>query len=190
MTVTRIQATKVVTQTFPNTTLTSFDIPRPQTTTPAQVPYAEGSDHVVEPPARDDFSAGHCTVELPATLKLANVYCRTVEIRKILPPAQKGVQGPATAYYPTGAPTDTGHVRFIVNETTDVLPTASDAFLDLMGEPHATVSTTVRSFPGITLREGEFIRMSLYNNSGGALTDQVITANYKFGLNQQDTGRP
>jgi len=189
MTVTRIQATKVVTQTFPNTTLTSFDIPRPQTTTPAQVPYAEGSDHVVEPPARDDFSAGHCTVELPATLKLANVYCRTVEIRKALPPAQTG-NVTAAALFPNGAPAASGHVRFIVNETTDVLPTASDAFLDLMGEPHATVSTTVRSFPGITLREGEFIRMSLYNNSGGALTDQVITANYKFGLNQQDTGRP
>jgi len=190
MTVTRIQATTAVTASFPNTAATTFDIPRPQTTDPAPVPYAENADHVIAPPARDEYSAGHCTVELPATLKLANVYCRTIEIMKMLPPAQKAVASAETALFPTGAPTNIAHIRYIVNFDTDVLPTASDAFLDLMGEPHAVVATSVRSFPGITLREGEFIRMTLYNNSGGALNDQVITANYKLGLNQGDTGKP
>lgn len=200
MTVTRIQATKAVTASFPNVTATAFTIPRPQTTTPAQVGYAENADHVIEPAARDDYAAGHCTVEMPATLKLATVFCRVLEIRRLLPPAQKGLgglsssfphpPGAAGALFPSGAPASSAHVRYLINETGNTIPVSGDAFMDLVGEVHATSATTVRSYPGITLREGEYVGMTLYNNSGGALNDQIITANYKLGLNQRDTGKP
>jgi hypothetical protein len=95
--------------------------------------------------------------------------------------------------FPTGAATDSEHVRFAVQETGTALPTNADAVLDFLGQQEqagATPIAPLRTYPGITLRAGEYARISLYNGSGGALNDQIITANYRVGQHQSDVGRP
>lgn len=178
---------QVVAASLPNVTLTLIDIPRP-TTTPAELPYAEGTDHVTRPIFLREEEAGHCVIDLPATFVAANVFLQTLSIKKLLPAAQKGLQDPSSAFFPTGAPTDNTLVRTLFSDGgANSLPTNADAVRDLLGNLRA--SATVRSFPGITLRAGEYVHIELYNNSGGTLTG-TINAVYKLGLNQADTGKP
>jgi hypothetical protein len=183
----RHQAVTSVTANFPNVTATTVDLPRPRTT-PQESAYAEGTDHVTRAPAIDEFYAGEMIVHMPSTLVNANVFLRTLEVRKVLPIAQKGVTGPAGALFPTGAPTDSEHVKYIVNTTGNEFPTNTDAVLDLFGM--LITNADSRSYPGITLRAGEYLRFTLYNNTGGALNSQTIRGTYKLGLNQSEVGRP
>jgi hypothetical protein len=198
MTVTRTQGIERISATAVNAAFTTFDIPRPQTT-PAAVAYAENTDHVIKEPALREFESGHCVVELGAILTAANVWLDKVEIVKLLPTAQKGLSslsssglnsppGANPPLFPSGAPSDETLVRVLVDRANaNDLATNEDAVLGFLGSPD--FSNTVRSYPGITLRSGEFVRVTLGNTSGGDLTD-TITATYKLGLNQSDTGKP
>ncbi len=188
MAVTRTQGVELITVSFPDVTITSFDLPRPQTT-PAEPPYAENTDHVIAPPALREMEAGHCQVEFPAALLVAGVFLDRVEVRKLLPAAQLGVSGPADALFPSGAPTDEALVRTLVDrDGADDLLLSAESVTDLFGRTSG--ANTVRSYPGITLRSGEFLRILISNQSGGALNNQDILAKYNLGLNQQDTGKP
>jgi hypothetical protein len=173
---------------LPDATTTTVDVPRPQES-PQEPPYAEGTDHVVRPSFVREVEAGHVIIDLPAAFVAANVFLRRASIRKLLPVPQRGLATPATALFPTGAPTDQEFVRDLVNTgTSNDLPTDSDTVRDLFGNFRAVAS--VRSFPGITLRAGEFVRLELRNASGGPLGPAFINAIYKLGLNQGDTGKP
>jgi len=188
MTVTRTQGIERTLVDFPNTGPTTFDLPRPETT-PKEAAYAETVDHVTRPPANREMEAGHCVVDFAATLKVADVFLDKVEVRKLLPIPQKGVAGPGSALYPTGAPTDESLVRVLLDRGgADDLLLSDDASDDFFGNIKG--NATVRSYPGITLRAGEFLRITLNNATAGALLAQSITATYKLGLNQSDTGRP
>ncbi len=190
--VNRAQFTKTVTVSFPNVTATTFDVPRPETT-PKEPAYAEGVDHVTKLPSIDEDYAGEVVVKLPATLALATVFLRTLEVRKLLPAAQKGVVGPGGALFPSGASTDSEHVRFLAQETGNTVGMTAGAGPALLGAADLTnlaAGGLTRSYPGITLRAGEYARITLYNNSGGALNDQIIQANYNMGQHQSDVGRP
>ena len=139
------------------------------------------------------------------TLQLATVFLQTVEVRKLLPTAQKGLGAPSSsvphppgvsgALFPSGAPTDSEHVRFLVNEV-EASPTLlmdSGPALTFLGDGDPTnlaAGGLMRSYPGITLRAGEYVRITLYNNSGGALNGQIISGEYKMGQHQTDVGRP
>ena len=188
MTVTRTQGIERSLVDFPDVTITTFDLPRPETT-PKEAAYSETVDHVTRPPANREMEAGHCVVDFAASLKVASVFLDKVEVRKLLPIPQKGIAGPGDALYPTGAPTDESLVRVLLDRgAADDLLLSDDAADDFFG--NAKDSQTARSFPGITLRAGEFLRISISNQSGGALNAQAVTATYKLGLNQSDTGRP
>lgn len=180
------QATAV---TLVNAAITAVDIPRP-TTTPAQPAYAEGSDHVVAPTFLREEEGGHCVIDLPTVFVAANVFLTLLSIKKLLPTPQKGLQDPSTAFFPSGAPTDTTLVRTLYSDPTGLLlPTNSDSLRDLLGNPRAT-PVAVRSFPGLSLRAGEFVHMEFKNSSGGDLGPANITAVYKLGLNQGDDAKP
>ena len=197
MTVTRTQGIERTSATAVNLAFTAFDVPRPQTT-PAEVAYAENTDHVIKEPAVREFESGHCVIELGALLVAANVWLDKVEIVKLLPTAQKGLSslsssglnsppGANPPLFPSGAPSDETLVRVLVdrNQAND-LATNETMVGKFLGQ--TVTPDTVRSYPGITLRSGEFVRITLGNTSGGDLTD-VITATYKLGLNQGDTGK-
>jgi hypothetical protein len=187
MTVLRTQGIERLSVTAINAAFTTFDVPRPETT-PKEPAYAENSDHVVAPVALREYEGGHCVVELGTNLTAANVFLDKVEIVKLLPTPQKGVAGPGGALFPSGAPSDETLVRVLLDRgQANDLPTDAEAVLGFLGQ--ANFSNTVRSYPGITLRSGEFVRITLGNTSGGDLTD-AVTATYKFGLNQRDTGKP
>jgi hypothetical protein len=190
--VNRAQFSKTVTVSFPNVTETTFDVPRPETT-PKEPAYAEGTDHVTKLPGTDEDYAGEVIVRLPSTLQLATVFLRSVEIRKLLPTAQKGIAGPGGALFPSGAAVDSEHVRHIMQETANKIDMATAPGTTLLGDADPTnvaAGGLTRSYPGITLRAGEYVRCALYNNSGGALTDQIISAYYTMGQHQTDVGRP
>ena len=198
MTVTRTQGIERISATAVNAAFTAFDIPRPQTT-PQEVAYAENTDHVVREPALREFESGHCVIDLGTNLVAANVFLDKVEIFKLLPVAQKGLSslsgsglnsppGGSPPLFPSGAPSDETFVRTLVDraEAND-LATNEDAVAAFLGQTAG--NDTVRSYPGLTLRSGEFVRVTLGNTSGGDLTD-TITATYKLGLSQSDTGKP
>ena len=187
MTVTRTQGIERISATAVNAAFTAFDLPRP-VTTPQEPAYAENSDHVVAEPSLREFEAGHCVISLGGLLTAADVFLDKVEIMKLLPIAQKGVSGPSSALFPSGAPSDETLVRTLVDrgEAND-LSTDAEAVTGFLGQ--ANFSNTVRSYPGITLRSGEFVRLTLGNTSGGDLTDDITTT-YKLGLSQSDTGKP
>ena len=184
-----------VTTTIANTVVTTVDIPRPMTT-PAEVAYAEGTDHVTRPIFIREEEGGHVVIDLPAAFKTSAIYLRRMSIRKLLPTAQKGLVGASGALMPTGAPTDDTFVRDVFNSNgANTLATNdTNALNDLLGNPIVGAAGTapltyVRSFPGITLRSGEYVRMEFYT-AGGAVGPGTINAVYKMGLNQQDTGKP
>jgi hypothetical protein len=190
--VNRAQFLETTTVSFPNVSATTFDVPRPETT-PKEPAYAEGVDHVTKLPSLDEDYAGEVIVRLPGTLQLATVFLRTLEVRKLLPTAQKGVVGPGDALFPSGAPTDSEHVRFLTQETGNTVATDAGAGPLMLGDGDPTnlaAGGLMRSYPGITLRAGEYVRLTLYNNSGGALNDQLISAYYTMGQHQSDVGRP
>jgi len=200
--VNRAQFAKSVTVSFPNVTATTFDVPRP-VTTPAEPAYCEGSDHVIKPTSLEEDFAGEVVVRLPTTLELATVFLRSVEVRKLLPAAQKGLAGPSSTFphppgavspiFPSGAPTDSEHVRFLVEEAGNTIEMSQGAGHALLGSPDPTnlaAGGLTRSYPGITLRAGEYVRLTFYNNSGGDLNNQIITANYNMGQFHGDVGRP
>lgn len=188
MAVTRTQGVEQIIASFPDVTITSVDVPRPQTS-PAEPAYAENTDHVIAPPALREMEAGHVQIAFASTLLAAGVFLDRVEVRKLLPAAQKGIAGPGDAFFPSGAPADETLVRTLVDRAgADDLLLSDDSVVDLFGRTSG--ANTVRSYPGITLRSGEFLRLLISNQSGGALNDQEITAKYNLGLNQQDTGKP
>ena len=195
MTVTRTQGIERTLVDFPiaPSTITTFDLPRPETS-PKDPAYAENTDHVTKVPAIREMEGGHCVVDFAATLLLPTVFLQKVEVRKLLPIAQKGLgyngegENPG-ALYPTGAPTDESLVRVLLDRgAVNDLPIDDDAVVDFFG--NAKVAGAPRGYPGVTLRAGEFLRITLDNQSGGALAAQAITATYKLGLNQSDTGKP
>jgi len=182
------QGVFTVAATLPDATTTTIDMPRPESS-PAVPAYAEGSDHVVLPAVTREMEGGHCVIDLPSTFVAATVFLRRASIRKLLPTPQKGVAGPSDAYYPTGAPTDTEFVRDLVNTNgANTLPTDADAVRDFLGNLRANAA--VRSFPGITLMAGEYVRLELYNGSGAPIGPGTINVVYKLGLNQKETGKP
>lgn len=187
MTVLRTQGIEQLSVTAVNATFTTFDLPRPETA-PKAPAYAENSDHVTAPIQLREDEGGHVVVEFGTNLVAATVWLDKVEIVRLLPTPQKGITGPSGAMFPSGAPSDETLVRTLLDRgQANDLATNTDAFLDFFGQP--SHSNTVRSYPGITLRSGEFVRITLGNTSGGDLTD-LVTGTYKLGLNQQDTGKP
>jgi len=202
MTVLRTQGIERISATAVDAAFTAFNLPRPQST-PVQPAYAEGVDHVTRPEALREFEAGQCVIELGALLVAADVFLDKVEIVKLLPTPQKGMSGLSSSginsppgaeepLFPSGAPADAELVRVLVDrkEAND-LSTDDVSVNDLFGLPKYAggAGGETRSYPGITVRAGEFVRLTLGNTSGGDLTD-TITVNYKLGLNQSDTGKP
>lgn len=198
MTVLRTQGIERTSVTAVNGAFTTFDLPRPETT-PKEPAYAENSDHVVAPVQLREYEAGHCVVELGTTLVASNVFLDKLEIVKLLPTPQKGLSGLSSTginsppgaeepLFPSGAAADAELVRVLLDrQQANDLATNEDLVTKFLGGTDG--SDTVRSYPGITLRSGEFVRITLGNTSGGNLTD-TVTGTYKFGLNQQDTGKP
>jgi hypothetical protein len=182
------QGVYMVAATLPDATTTTINMPRPQTS-PTPPGYAEGSDHVTLPVFLREEESGHCVIDLPTAFVAANVYLRRASIYKLMPTPQKNVAGPSDAYWPTGAPTNAEFVRDLVNTgTANTLATNADAVRDLFG--NLRTGAAVRSFPGITLEQGQYVRLELYNASGGPLGPATINVVYKLGLNQKDTGKP
>lgn len=183
----------------------AIDIPRP-VTAPKEVAYAEGTDHVVRPPAIREFEAGHVIVEPAPAHTVADVFLRRVEIHQLLPTPQKGLAGPSSAFphppgaaapiFPNGAPATTSFVRTVFDAAgANTLLLSDPAVSEILGgtmfDP-AVLNSPQRTHPGVTLRAGEFVRLVLFNNTGGDIDagDRNYHAAYKLGLNQSDTGKP
>jgi len=182
------QALLQVAATLANAAETVVSLPRPQTT-PALPAYAEGSDHVILPTFIREEESGHCVIDLPASFVAATVFLRRASIMKLTPTPQKHVAGPADAYFPTGAPTNATFVRDLVNTNgADTMATNLDSVRDLLGNLRS--GAAVRSFPGITVEQGQYVQLTFFQSTGAPIGPGTINVVYKLGLNQKDTGKP
>jgi len=182
------QALLQVAATLADAATTVVDLPRP-VSSPALPAYAEGSDHVILPTFIREEESGHCVIDLPATFVAATVFLRRASIMKLTPTPQKNIPGPADAYFPTGAPTNATFVRDLVNTgTANTLATNMDAVRDLFG--NLRTGAAVRSFPGVTLEQGQYVQLTFFQSTGAPIGPGTINVTYKLGLNQKDTGKP
>lgn len=182
------QALTQVSATWADAVVTTLDIPRP-VTTPAEPPYAEGTDHVTRPDRLREDEGGNVCIHIPTALMPANIFIRRISIQRMLPTPQKGISGPDGALFPSGASTDQEFVRDVLNMGTGNTLLLSDASVqDLLGVD--TAAGMPRTYPGLTLMAGEFVRLEVYNNTGGPVGPATIEAIYRMGRSQSDTGRP
>jgi len=182
------QGVYTVAATLADAVTTAIDMPRP-VSSPAVPAYAEGSDHVILPTFLREEESGHCVIDAPSAFRVANVFLRRASIMKLTPTPQKNIPGPADAYFPSGAPTNTTFVRDLVNTgTANSLLLSADAVSDLFG--NLRTNAAVRSFPGVTLEQGQYVRLEIFNNTGAPIGPGTFNVVYKLGLNQKDTGKP
>lgn len=180
MSVLRQTFLRQTTASFPNAAATTVDILGPESTTAD--PYAEGTDHVVAPRQVRQNEAGWAVVDLPTGLEAANIFLRGVEIwsRQV----QAVQSGLSAALFPSGATaggTSPVLKRVVFSSTANDTPTNGTNVVAILG---GTLNTTATlSLPRLHVRADEFIRVTLFNNSGAPINNAVITTKFDLGLN-------
>lgn len=187
----RGQFLKELVASFPDATETAVTLPRPKTDEPA---LSNNRDHVIEPASRDEFRTGKAIVELPSTLDIADVYVRKVEVFR-------SVVGGFSPNSPTsgGSPQGTNVIgveevgptpgalfpngSLGVGDPKVLYESEDNPLVATSGLPLGTANDAIhRLLENIPVEARQQIRLTLFNNSGGALNDQKILVTY-------DTGR-
>lgn len=179
MSVIRKQYVTLTSATLPDVTLTTVDIVRPEST--PGVPYAEGTDYVTTPRVTMEGEGGMVVVDLPAALENAAAFLRAVEIWQSYYPAQSGL---GSALFPTGAtPPSNGQPTLVRTVFTS---NGANSLATNNADVPAILGGTVLApnAPSLMLGAGQFVRLSIFNNSGGPLGPANIEARYDFGLNE------
>ena len=149
---------------------TEVDIFGPESET--ETPYAENTDHVIRPRQLRQNEAGFVIVDLPAAFVNANIFLRGVEIwsRNSIP-FQRGL---GTAMFPTGAAVAASPMlkRTVFASTANDTPTTLAATLSILGGT-LTGSDATKDTPALKVNADEFVKLRLFNNTGGPLTDTI-----------------
>ena len=154
---------------------TAVDVLRPFTS-PAQVPYAENTDYVTRPRHLLDNEGGMVVIDLGTVFTaLGTLFLRAVEVWQGYPAAQTGLFG---AMFPSGspAPASPSFARAVFSVPGNTLPCTSALIPGIIGG-----SIVDPKFPGISLKSGEFVRLTFVNTAGAATGE--IEAKYDLGVN-------
>jgi len=177
-------ARKVVVNTAASPSVTLVDILGPES--PLTPPYAENSDHVVEPRQVRQNEAGFVVVDGFAASALAtDDLTLDIEIwRRGARAAQRGLEAPL---FPSGAAaaSDPSLKRVV---TTGLLG-AADAALIASALGGALGGVNDKDVPALHLRADEFVRLRLTATAGGALGPVTLSAKFDLGGNPGDTHR-
>jgi hypothetical protein len=154
---------------------------------------SNNKDHVIEPMSRDEFRAGKARVILAATLDIAAVFVRRVELVRgdegFAPnspnfggsPQGTNVIG-ADAVGPTpGALFPNGSLG--VGEPEVLFQDAVGLVLGGIAAPTDTlnIDSIHRVLQNVPINAHQSIRLTIFNNTGGALNNQIIETTYDTG---------
>ena len=181
---------ELTTASFPDAAETTVTLARPATALPA---LSNNKDHVIDPQSRDEFFAGKAIVELPASLDLATVFVRRIELVRgnegfapNSPSFGGDIQGTnvigAEAVGPTpGALFPSGSLG--VGEPEVIFDDAVGLALGGTAAPSNddTQDTIHRMLQRLYVKAHQSIRITFFNGSGGALNNQVIPTTYAMG---------
>jgi len=149
---------------------TEVDIFGPESGT--EPPYAENTDHVIRPRQIRQNEAGFVVIDLPGAFVNANIFLRGVEVysRNSIP-MQRGL---GTAMFPSGAATPSSPMlkRQIFSSSANDTPTTLAAILSILGGT-LTGSDATKDTPAIKVNADEFVKLRLFNNTGGPVTDTI-----------------
>jgi len=181
---------ELTTASFPDVTETSVTLARPTTLLP---PLSNNKDHVIEPMSRDEFRAGKARVILPVGLDIANVFVRRVELVR----GDEGF-GPNSPNF-GGSPQGTNIIgvdpvgptpgalfpngSLGVGEPEVIFQDAVGLVLGGIAAPTdtANIDSIHRVLQNVPINAHESIRLTIFNNTGGALNNQIIETTYDTG---------
>lgn len=177
----RQQFLRRVSVTAAATSTTDVDIMGPETDLAA--PYAENTDHVVDPRQVRQNEAGWLSISgwNGSTLDDANLTVNVEIWSRGSTAAQKGLE---TALFPSGAAAASDPVLKRVVAT--AVPGNSADLSAIFGVTEDTVPR--KDVPLLHVRADEFVRLSI-TNAAGALGPVTLTAKYDLGINPNDTMR-
>jgi hypothetical protein len=180
MAVTRsLYAVASVSETIDTLSTLNVDIPRPQT--PVQT---DTYDFVVQPYAQLQFESGRCAIVPDSNFGIAGMLLAKLEIIALNPGNSL-------------APINLSFSEFPENDiltgpgfTSTTLRTICDFTANPAGSLYTMAPTdykTIRLLSNIIVRADEFVRVWLYNSTGGNIAGQ-LTATYDMGLNADNIG--
>jgi hypothetical protein len=187
MSVLRTQSLQRTAATLVNNAVTMVNLAGP--TSPAETPYAEGTDHVERLRHNRQNEAGWAVVDLPAAFVAGNVWLRAVEIWASATPGQTGLAPPLFPTGATPAPNGAAYLKRVVFSTdaNDFATNGAAAQAILGGELGAVGDKDV---PALHVRADEFIQLRFGNTSGGDIGPEFIEVKYDLGLAPSDSGKP
>lgn len=179
MSVLRQQFAQSLAVTVPNGATVEADLFGPES--PLSPPYAEGTDHVIEPRQVRQNEAGWVVVDGLTNLAVATV---TVDVEiwaRAATAAQRNIEAPL---FPSGAAAaaDPRLKRAVATG----LAGNSAVLAAVLGG--GLGGTTSKDVPALHLRADEFVKLRFANASGGSLGDTLL-AKYDLGGNPGDSHR-
>ncbi len=155
---------------------TLVDVLGPETALSA--PYAENSDHVIDPRQVRQNESGFVNITMAAGLLVAGVVYDVEIWTRGARAAQRGLE---TALFPSGAlaATDPALKRVVA---TGILGNDANLVAILGG------ATGTPNVPMLSVRAGEFVRLRAVV-AGGAIGPLALTAKFDLGMNPADTQR-
>lgn len=160
-----------------NGTTVEADLFGPET--PLSPPYAENSDHVVEPRQVRQNEAGWVVVDGLTNLAVATVTFDVEIWARKQQAAQKNLEGPL---FPSGAtPASDPYLKRAVASG---LAGNSALLASVLGG--GLGGTPDKDVPLLHVRADEYVKLRITNGSGGDLSDTLL-AKYDLGLNPQSS---
>ena len=175
---------KVVVNLAASPSTTEIDIVGPESAT--AVPYAENSDHVIEPRQVRQNEAGWCVVDGFAASGLdVDDVTYDIEIwRRPAQAAQKGLEGPL---FPSGAAA--AAVPSLSRVVASGLLGAADEALIVSSLGGSLGGVDAKDVPALHLRADEFVRIRATKTAGAALGPISLYAKFDLGGHPGDTHR-
>src|SRR5581483_8150517 len=165
-----------------NATSGAIDLPRP-----ADAAENNTIDWTVRPAFRKEFESGRCVVKAGADFGVAGMLLTKVEIIALNPGTSLAPLNLSFAQFPDNS---------ILTQPGFANPPVLRTLLDLSASPSTSpftlaIDATTKAFANsltsdllssILLRADEFVRITLYNGTGGDVTG-TLEARYDFGMN-------
>jgi len=165
--------------TIPNNGSVTFDVEGPSS--PAEPPYAEGTDHVTRLRQLRENESGNVRIGLDATLGVAATLIDSIEIWARNSVGQSGLSAPL---FPSGATPSANGAAYMIRSVfsaTPGVPSNDAQALTILGGVLNNDAT--KDTPGIWLEADQMVRITLTDTAGGGDVTGDVTAKYDLGLN-------
>lgn len=175
MSVIRTQYMERQTISLPSSGTLVVDVNGP--TSPAETPYAEGTDHVTKKRQLRENESGIVYIDIEGAVNVSTTFVDAVEIWNRGDPDQTGL---TPALFPTGA--DLASAPYKVRDVfTGSAPLNSAALKTIFGG--TLDDDTTKHTPALSLQANQYVRITLRETAGGGDLAGTVTAKFDLGLN-------